>query len=128
MFFTETWLSEDHFPDEYSFSQFQMPVKVFRSHGGVVIYAKDHIVFKEVHSPEKMEDAVWIEVKTANAVSRLYGCIYRPPNSIPENNELLLKNMKWASSAYKEVIILGDFNMPTIDWKVKPREHSRQSS
>ena len=117
MFFTETWLSEDHSIDEYSFQNFKRPVYFHRPHGGVIVYIKEELLFKEVESPIEMSDSIWIEMETVNSVKRLYGVIYRSPNTPETNNEALIKELEWACKNYKEGIIIGDFNLPKIDWK-----------
>ena len=128
MFFTESWITDDHSIDEYSFLNFQAPVHCNRPHGGVLIFARANISFKEVYSPHPMEDASWIEVKTSNSASRLYGCVYRSPNSSSVNNELLLKNLEWANTNFKEIVILGDFNLPTINWDLNQATGSYPNS
>ena len=48
----------------------------------------------------------------------LVGSIYRSPNSSRENNRLLLEQLERANDIAGEnrVLIMGDFNIPDIDW------------
>ena len=42
--------------------------------------------------------------------------MYRSPNSTTENNEIFLENLTWAKNNFTEVIVVGDFNLPSISW------------
>ena len=81
MFFTESLLTEDHFLAEYVIENYQKPVTYIHSHGGIVAYIRENISFREIQSPVLIDDVIWIETLTRNKVKRLYGCIYRSPNS-----------------------------------------------
>ena len=115
MFFTECWIAEDHHVSEYSFDGFQTVV-CKKNRGGSCIYIRDHISYYEVDPPAKTNDSCWIVTSTKNDVKRLYGCVYRSPNSSQVNNENLLSNIIWAENNFNEVVILGDFNLPSINW------------
>ena len=43
-------------------------------------------------------------------------CLYRSPNSSPENNNLLNQLILNTSLIGEKLLILGDFNFPTINW------------
>lgn len=43
--------------------------------------------------------------------------IYRSPNEVNENKCNLLKFIKWLSLNNKEFLLLGDFNLPNVDWQ-----------
>ena len=104
---------------EYSFNGYQSPVVFKKNRGGSCIYVKNGIIFTVVSPPNPTEDSVWISIRTSNNISRLYGCIYRSPNSTNENNEKLIANIEWAEENYVELVLLGDFNMPSIDWSAR---------
>ena len=55
-------------------------------------------------------------IPTRNNVKRLYVCAYCSPNSDDENNNKLLENLTWASRNYSEIQLVGDINLPSIDW------------
>ena len=63
-------------------------------------------------------------METANAVKRLYGCIYRSPNSSEHNNSALIENLEWATENFSEVLLTGDFKLPGINWD----QHSATSA
>ena len=77
---------------------------------------KNELPCYEVFPPEKSGDSCWVVVNTRNNIKRLYGCIYRSPNSSSENNNKLLDNIKWAKENFTEIILLADFNLPFVDW------------
>ena len=59
------------------------------------------------------------EVKTSKpGISLLFVCIYRSPSSILENNNNLLRLLRRVDQhPAKLKCIVGDFNMPYIDWE-----------
>ena len=117
LFLTETWITNKHSPSEYYLEGYQKPILHFKSIGGSAIYIKNGINFLEVNMPDKTEDSVWISIKTLNNRNRLYGTVYRSPNSSIENNKKLLANLRWARDRYKEILVVGDFNLPSISWE-----------
>ena len=115
MFFTECWITAEHDESEYSLAGFQHYISM-KNRGGSCIFTRDHINAYEVFPPNKCEDAVWIVIKTAQNVSRVYGCVYRSPNSSVENNNKLIENILWINYHFTEVVITGDFNLPAVNW------------
>ena len=59
---------------------------------------------------------MWIVIKADQNLSRVNGCIYRPPNSSTKNNNKLIENILWINNHFSEVIVVGDFNLPTVNW------------
>ena len=117
VFLTETWLTENHAPDEYHLPGYQDPVLHHKDKGGSAIFVKEGLDYIEVQVPEKCNESTWISIKTQDRKSRIYGCIYRSPNSPIINNELVIRNLEWATAKYDEVVITGDFNLPSIAWE-----------
>ena len=63
-------------------------------------------------------ESLFLNLKINNSERLLLGCMYRSPNSNTENNKKmleLLNNINYAS--YSNVVIVGDFNMPEINWE-----------
>ena len=119
MFFTECFITDNYDASEYFFEGFQPPVVYKKNRGGACIYIRNGLRFHEVSPPNCLEDSAWIVISTKNSIKRLYGCLYRSPNSTVENNQCLSENIRWAKFNYPEVILVGDFNMPSIDWSTE---------
>ena len=115
MFFTECWITDEHDESEYSLAGFQNYISM-KNRGGSCIFTRYHVNTYEVFPPNKCEDAVWIVIKTAQNVSRVYGCVYRSPNSSVVNNNKLIENILWINHHFTEVVITGDFNLPAVNW------------
>ena len=94
MFFTESFINDDHQPVEYDFIGYQCFVAK-KQRGGACIYAKNSLSPYEIQPPNKTEDSCWVVINTKNYVKRLYGCVYRSPNSSHENNVKLMDNIIW---------------------------------
>ena len=53
-----------------------------------------------------------------NGKKVLVGCIYRSPSSLIANNDKLLSLINQANdiAGNSRLLILGDFNVPNVDW------------
>ena len=128
LLFTEVWLTEEHSTAEYLLPGFQSPTVDFKARGGTMIFVRENVLFYEVFPPEKCSESSWIVIQTENGTKRLYGCVYRSPNSSQENNEKLLENISWASCNFSEMIVMGDFNFPSIDWDLEHSLNAQEQS
>ena len=62
-----------------------------------------------------LTDALWCRLLLHNGDSVLIGVIYRPPSSLLENDISLISSVKQAlSKRYSHVLIVGDFNVPSL--------------
>ena len=59
-------------------------------------------------------NSVWIEVVNNDGKKTVIGVVYRSPNSAETNNEKLNKCLQELSN--RNLVIMGDFNYPNIDW------------
>lgn len=116
LFFTEVWIPEEAVSTDYYLEGYQTPVICAKARGGTCIYIKTGLSYSEVHPPNPVNESSWITVMTGNNRKRLYACIYRSPNSNSENNYNLLENLAWANRSFNEVVVVGDFNFPEINW------------
>ncbi|KAL8609449.1 hypothetical protein ACOMHN_037971 [Nucella lapillus] len=63
-------------------------------------------------------EALFVECTTAGNSSLLVGLIYRSPSSNHENtSELNALLGKATEAATQDLLLIGDFNFPSIDWK-----------
>ena len=115
MFLTECFITDNYDSSEYSFTGYQVFVAK-KNRGGACIFVKNSVPCYEVFPPNRSEDSCWLVITTRNNIKRLYICVYRSPNSTDVNNNKLLENIMWASRNYPEVLLIGDINLPSIDW------------
>ena len=105
-------MSETWFRQILKIMKFHPPVRKDRSddpHGGVAIYVKNNLIFKERHDLSIPQlEAVLIETKTGQD-RLLTGSFYRPPNSKSYYWDLIDQSIKNASSTPHKFIVLGDF-------------------
>ena len=111
------WLTEEHHKSEFCLSGYQEPLIHYNGRGGVCVYVKHGINFVPVQPPRAMQESCWFYIKTEQNVPRLYGCVYRSPNSSDQNNEDLLENINWGRQNYREIVLIGDYNLPSISWQ-----------
>jgi endonuclease/exonuclease/phosphatase family metal-dependent hydrolase len=86
---------------------------------GVIIYTANHLqVSKEDELTEsEHEEQVWCNIRTKTG-DLIFGNIYHSPSSTQENHAKLRTLIDDScSKGSRNVIIVGDFNMPSIDWE-----------
>ena len=90
---------------------------------GSILYTRKDLVGKEVNFKiprikEKFEEGIFYELNLKGKDKLLCACIYRRGESDEKNNELLLKLLQIMSEKkYSYLIIIGDFNLPKINWE-----------
>ena len=88
--------------------------------GGVSKYTHENHVsvpYAQLDS-NGFEDSVWTLINVSSSNSILFGNIYRSPNSSEENNSKSLELLALAKQQTKitHLLVMGDFNMPEIDY------------
>ena len=85
---------------------------------GMILLTDKRLAAKEVKINNEFEENLFVEIKLNNSDLLLVGIIYRSESGTPENNELLLKTLDNVNSnKYSHALIMGDFNLPNINWK-----------
>jgi len=84
---------------------------------GVALYVKCSLQAKIVNIKSDFKESIWVNVPTDREEHLLVGVIYRSPNS-NETNNLCLNQIFSNSLAFNksDILIMGDFNYPTINW------------
>ena len=119
---TESHLSAESVEDaEVSIPNFQ----IFREDrtdnsgfGGSVIYTHNSLNVSKLDWFEKSESLA-VNINMTNDQFLNIICVYRSPNlKYNENNRLLnqLNNVPFASAEFENIIMVGDFNLPNVDW------------
>lgn len=86
---------------------------------GVALYFDKSLNARECTkiNSHKFQESVWCTYKGGNDESVLVGCIYRSPNSNPENTQEMYKLLKSEElSGYDKICVFGDFNFPDARW------------
>ncbi|XP_052792152.1 uncharacterized protein LOC128226308 [Mya arenaria] len=88
---------------------------------GVCIYVSKQFKVEAFNmgseSVQEVKESVWVSVKVEGNKSIVIGCVYRSPSSESENNRILECLLRRVSDMnIRNLIIMGDFNYPYIDW------------
>ena len=118
---SETWLHEGiqdaevSLPGMYSYRKDRSSSKG----GGIILYVAQHL------NPEQVTDlqlngcpeSVWVSFKHESSTVTLTGVIYRPPNSTASEDDSILASINRAAElGHANILIMGDFNLPAIDF------------
>ena len=94
---------------------------------GVCVYLKNHLTASQIvpKSSAIFNDAVWISINESGSSEKfLFGCVYRSgtPNTAKKYDKALYEHLLWASQeiGYCKKGIVGDFNMPNVEWNPGP--------
>ena len=84
---------------------------------GIILYIKHNYTNTVQEIQTKFQEYLSVEI-TSSTGSVISVClIYRSPNSSQQNNKLLLKSISdFCAHSGNNAFILGDFNLPKIDW------------
>ena len=88
---------------------------------GVAIYVKDTVssTLNLELTNHSFNENVWVNIQLNEKETFLIGGVYRSPQSSTENNDLLLDLLeKVKREKFSNVLILGDFNLPEINWEL----------
>ena len=110
---TETWLTEmcrSSFVQIPDFSLHRGDVSGSVRKHGAALYVCNSLKHVEVEVPIPNVAAVHLTDLDVFILS-----VYRPPSSSQQNNESLAHLIR-SFSAQREVLILGDFNLPSLKW------------
>ena len=111
-------------PAEIQLDSYNHMISLGGTNRGVAIYT--HKKLKATPCPElnqqNFQEHCWLTVELQGRDRLLVGCIYRSPNSDPDNNDALISLIYNACSlkSTTHVLITGDFNLPDIEWTNSP--------
>lgn len=123
---TETWLNDQITDSEISLEGYTIFRKDRKSSeksrgGGVMFYIKNNLiaVLNSELNLSKFAEGIWVDINSRKE-STLIGLCYRAPDSSDENDQELVKIIN-SASRNKFCLIMGDFNLPDLDWKTEQR-------
>ena len=96
-------------------------------HIGVLIYTKKCLKAVAVNFSElDYQEYVYFKLSKNSGLLHIL-CIYRSPNSTIENNNNLNSLISEFSKLNGHLLILGDFNSPTINWVTLGTPHNKEN-
>lgn len=120
--FTETWLNENFqnaevFDSNYMVFRCDRKGSLDTRGGGTLIAVKNHVTVHRRNDLEMFDECVWLEISCDDTPSLLIGLHYFSPQlsvkSFSDYFSWLQCNLKVSDYS---VILLGDFNVPKVDW------------
>ena len=92
---------------------------------GTVIYTHSSLKATDYVLTSEFADSIWVKIHLNNNDNLIIGCVYRSPNSTPENNDNFLALLsRVAETDPSHLLILGDVNLPDINWNTMTTNHS----
>ena len=122
---TESWGQEWHNDGVFSlegYTMYRNDRHAIRG-GGTLLYISNSIeqrICRPLNTND-FENSIWCWIVGKGGKKTLVGSIYRSPNSTPTNDVRLLEKIEKANdiAGDNRLLILGDFNVPKIDWVSK---------
>ena len=84
---------------------------------GILVYVKEHLSCKQIFISNNFGEYVLLQLDVNNNQKLNIATIYRSPNSSQENNTKMSSLINDICKKQGNTLILGDFNLPHIDWK-----------
>ena len=83
----------------------------------IFIYTEDGLKANVEKLTTECKESTWLRIQLEGNDELLLGCIYRSPQSVPENNRQLRSLIREAcQNKSSHLLMVGDFNYPDIDW------------
>jgi exonuclease III len=120
---TETHLHEDVFDAEISIKNYVIyrADRMGRSHGGVAVYLEQRLAVSARVLTSFSNGTTELVVVYVGSLNLVIANCYRPPRTRFDTFEqalnILIGILENLPNQQTEVLILGDFNFPTIDWR-----------
>ena len=90
---------------------------------GTVLYIKEHLISVNLQLNAVDDSSIWGEIPLKNKDKLIVGVVYRSPNSSDEDNGHIMDMIGEVSAMNSShLLILGDFNLPEIDWSNQSAE------
>ncbi|BHF67014.1 hypothetical protein SprV_0301003700 [Sparganum proliferum] len=125
----ETWLTQHVDDRELALPGYQMfrRDREGRQGGGVLTYVKNEInVSDKTDNFSCSSEAIWLSIKVPSSPSLDVLTVYRPPRRDNMADTRLLEELeKFATRP--DILIMGDFNAPHIDWSSTHANSSEQT-
>ena len=116
---TESWANADDLSDLFEISGYNLfrCDRLNKKGGGVLLYVRSDLNCIELNFQCETQgiESVWIKLTNLKNRHLVLGNVYRPPNCSIEQ-DVMLCNLIREACQNNEVIIMGDFNFPNIDW------------
>nr|VZI08040.1 unnamed protein product [Spirometra erinaceieuropaei] len=126
---TETWLTKHVDDRELALPGYQMfrRDREGRQGGGVLTYVKNGLnVSDKTDNFSCSSEAIWLSIKVPSSPSLDVLTVYRPPRRDNMADARLLEELeKFATRP--DILIMGDFNAPHIDWSSTHANSSEQT-
>ena len=83
-----------------------------------MLYIKDNLKPIQISCDDQFlnNETVWAELKISNGRTLRVGVVYRPPNLSETLDCILYNEIKSLTNDSTDTIIMGDFNLPLINW------------
>ncbi len=125
---TETWLNEtitDSMLLSCPGSFVRFPYSVFRCDrggrdgGGACVFVHNSVIATSVPLPDEFSDleVIAVDLKSQNQSDLRFVSVYRPPNQTPEHARMLASCLSHLCNIVTPVSVVGDFNIPSVNWK-----------
>ena len=119
--FTETWLKPFISDIQVSIPNYNLvrSDRIKRERGGVILYIHETLPLSDTATFDN--DYCEAVITTIETTETILACIYRPPDAPPQKFKEMISFLdsyikEKTSDQYYEIIITGDFNLPSIDW------------
>ena len=116
---TETWAKSNETYNLKDYIQYRNDRS--DGYGGTILYVKTEIEQRVCRplNDQGFDNSAWCWIVEKGGKKTLVGVVYRSPNSSEENDNLLKEKLRLANdiAGNNRLLILGDFNLPHIDWE-----------
>ncbi len=85
---------------------------------GLILYIDPILDAREITLSTPHQENLFVEIELLDNDRLLVGLIYRSPSTAAENYTIHTLIIEACSKNYTHILLMGDFNLPNIDWKL----------
>ena len=120
---TETWLTPaiydaGYFPPELGYTVYRRD-RVDKKGGGVIILVNSTFISECKPEYQTNCENLWVQLHLAGSRSVLIGAYYKPQELDQQSFDEFSKSLVLVRKSNSTICLLGDFNLPKIDWETK---------
>ena len=120
---TETWLTPaiydaEYFPPELGYIVYRRD-RVDKKGGGVIILVNSTFISECKPEYQTNCENLWVQLHLPGSRSVLIGAYYKPQELDQQSFNEFSKSLVLVRKSNTTICLLGDFNLPKIDWETK---------
>ena len=116
--YSNEYFPPEYFPPELGFTVYRRD-RSGQKGGGLIILIKSEFQSKEKPEFKTECENLWVQLNLSESKHVLLGAYYKPHEFDQNSFDELNKSLSLVKQTNSTIWLLGDFNLPKVDWEMK---------